>query len=136
MMSQIFRLPSAGGRRLNLLGAAVLIVGLSTAAWIWMAQDRVDQVKAGEQGDATESLATLDSRKQVRDIELNYGQAGVVYEEGLEWVESLGHGKRLAATVAVGASSLASGCFLAAAYLLPRLERAGRPFEINGSHEG
>jgi hypothetical protein len=107
--------------RLQILGTGILAVGLGVAAWIWLAQADIDGADAAGAGGP---LTTLDSRKQVRQLEIYYGESGVLLEEFKAWLASLAHGKRLAATVAVGSCLLGGGCFLAAGWLLPRLERA------------
>ena len=111
------------------MGTVVLVIGLGSALWIWVAQDRLERQKAGQAGEATGQLPDLDSRKDVRELQMYYGQSGVLMEEATEWLESLAHGKRLAATVAVASLVVGIGCFLAAAYLLPALERGRQPPE-------
>ena len=118
------KLPASRQSRLNLLGAAIVVVGLLSATCLWIAQERIDRQSAVPPSDAIDQLPVLDSRKQVRELERYYGQSGVLMEELVEWLKSLGHGKRLAATIAVASSVVGAGCFLAAAYLVPALERA------------
>ncbi|MGA2748650.1 MAG: hypothetical protein ABSG59_07740 [Verrucomicrobiota bacterium] len=96
------------------MGAAILLVGLCSAYGIWIAQDRIDRRNASVPSDAADQLATLDSRKQLRQIELYYGKSGVLVEEWTEWLEGLVHGKRFAASLAVTSSILGIGCFFAA----------------------
>jgi hypothetical protein len=109
------------------LGVAIFALGLGCAAWIWIGQDRVDRKNAGQPADDSGELATLDSRKAIRGIEMNYGQSAVLVEEFMEWLASLAHGKRLAWTVAVLSSILGAGCFLASAYVLPVLDAPAEP---------
>jgi hypothetical protein len=119
--------PSTLGARLNLLALAILVIGYCGAAGIWIAQDRTDRKTAAQTPGDSEELPTLDSRKAVRDIEMNYGRSGVLAEEFTEWLASLAHGKRLAWTVAVFSTVLAGGCFFAAARVIPFLGESDEP---------
>jgi hypothetical protein len=127
MKLRLIQWPASDKTRFNLAGAAILLIGLCCATWIWIAQDRIDRENAGGQDDGTDQLAILDSRKEVRDLELYYGKSGVIVQEWSDWLQSLAHGKRLAATVAVASSILGIGCFLAGAHLFPSAERASPP---------
>ena len=97
---------------LNWLGVVVLVAGLGSAAFIWEAQDQVDRKNAAAQSaDASAPLSLLDSRKQVRNVEIYYGELGVLVEEAKECL----HGKPLARTIGIGSVVAAAGLFLAAA---------------------
>jgi hypothetical protein len=97
---------------LNWVGLAVLLVGLGSAVLIWRAQDRIDRENgAAEYADPSAPLSPLDSRKQVRDVEMYYGKLGVLVEEAEECL----HGKPLAKTIGVISVLAAAGLFLAAA---------------------
>ena len=99
---------------LNWLGVAVLVVGLGSAVLIWRAQDRIDRENAAaEYADPAAPLSPLDSRRQVRDVEMYYGKLGVLVEEAKE----LFHGKPLAKTIGVVSVLAAAGLFLVAARL-------------------
>jgi hypothetical protein len=104
--------------RLKIVGAAIFLIGLAVAAGIWIAQDRIDRQES-RQGDDPDQVATLDSRKDVRQLELYYGKSGLIAEGWTEWLQSLAHGKRLAATIAIVSAILGGGCFLAAARFFP-----------------
>ena len=92
----------------------VLVAGLGSAVLIWRAQDRIDREnEAAQSADASASLSPLDSRKQVRDVEMYYGKVGVLEEEA----EELLHGKPLAKTIGVVSVLTAAGLFLVAARL-------------------
>jgi hypothetical protein len=100
--------------RLNWLGVVVLVAGLGSAVLIWRAQDRIDREnEAAESADPAALLSPLDSRRQVRDVEIYYGKLGVLMEEG----EELLHGKPLAKTIGVVSVLTATGLFLVAARL-------------------
>ena len=99
----------------RLLGLVILLAGYSGAALIWRAQDRIDQENAGNQAaqDAA-PLSPLDSRKDMRQLEVYYGKTGLLMEGWMEWAEGLTHGKPLAKTIIVLSSAIAIGCFIAA----------------------
>ena len=100
--------------RLNWLGVVVLVAGLGSAVLIWRAQDRIErEAEAAQSADPAAPLSPLDSRKQVRDVEMYYGKLGVLMEEA----EELLHGKPLAKTIAVVSVLTATGLFLFAARL-------------------
>jgi len=99
---------------LNWLGILILVAGLGSAALIWRAQDAIDrQNEASDIANGSDPLPPLDSRRHVRDIEINYGKFGVLIEEG----DELLHGKPLAKTIAVVSAITAAGFFLVAARL-------------------
>jgi hypothetical protein len=100
--------------RLNWLGVVVLVAGLGSAVLIWRAQDRIErEAEAAQSADPAAPLSPLDSRKQVRDVEMYYGKLGVLMEEA----DELLHGKPLAKTIAVVSVLTATGLFLFAARL-------------------
>ncbi len=100
--------------RLNWLGVVVLVAGLGSAVLIWRAQDRIErEAEAAQSADPSAPLSPLDSRKQVRDVEMYYGKLGVLTEEA----EELLHGKPLAKTIGVVSVLTAAGLFLFAARL-------------------
>ena len=104
------RLPST----LNWLGVLVLSAGLGSAVLIWRAQDRMDREnEAAQTADPAAPLSPLDSRRQVRDVELYYGKTGVLMEKA----DELFHGKPLAKSIAVVSVIAAAGLFLVAARL-------------------
>jgi len=92
-------------RRLRLLATMILIVGLCSAAGIYVAARPAP-------GDP---LEREESKQYLRAMELYGGQANLLAAEGLRWFQSLWHGTRLAWTVA-GLAVLASGaCLFASA---------------------
>ena len=99
---------------LNWLGVMVLVAGLGSAVLVWRAQDRIDrESEAAQSADASAPLSSLDSRKQVRDVEMYYGKVGVLEEEAGELL----HGKPLAKIIGVVSILTATGLFLVAARL-------------------
>jgi hypothetical protein len=91
----------------------VLVAGLVSAGLIWRAQDRLDREAEAALADPAAPLSPLDSRRQVRDVEMYYGKLGVLTEEA----EELLHGKPLAKTIGVVSILSATGLFLFAARL-------------------
>jgi hypothetical protein len=99
---------------LHLLGLVILLAGYTEAALVWRGQDRIDQANADLAANPAAPLPPLDSKKDTREIELNYGKTGLLLESWTEWAESLTHGKPLAKTIIVISSLTAIGCFLVA----------------------
>ena len=65
------------------LGVVVLLAGLGSAVVIWRAQDRIEREDAAAQAaNPNAALSPLDSRRQVREVELYYGKLGVLVERG------------------------------------------------------
>jgi hypothetical protein len=99
---------------LNLLGLIVLIAGISSAASIWLAQDRIDRQANAGATNATEPLSPEDSRRYTHDVELYYGETGMLMEKWKRWIHEMTQGKPLADTIAVASLILASGLFYVA----------------------
>ena len=100
---------------LKWLALILLLSGLGSAALIWHAQDRIDRQNEAVEiaSNPAAPLAPLDSRRAVRDAQINYGQSALV----LERAEGLLHGKALANTIAIISVLIAAGLFLTAARL-------------------
>lgn len=98
---------------LNWLAIGVLVAGLGSAVMIWRARDRLDREAEAAQADPTAPLSPLDSRRQMRDVEVYYGKLGVLTEEATELL----HGKPLAKTIGVLSVLTATGLLLVAARL-------------------
>lgn len=116
--------PSARrGLTLHLLGLLVLLVGFGSAVFIWQAQDRIDRQarNAGTTDIAAAPLAAGDSRRETHDLELYYGETGLLMDKWGRWFEGLAHGKSLTKTIAVLSLVGASGCFFSA-----RVAKAGQ----------
>ncbi len=93
-------------RLLRWSAAAVLIFGLGASVLIWRAQDRID--RRGQGSDPEITVSPLDDRRQIQQLEVIGGKAGVMVEEA----KGLFHGKGLAKTVAVVSVVTAAGLFL------------------------
>ena len=90
------------------------MLGLGSAVLLWRAQDRIDREnEAALIADPTTALSPLDSRRQVRDLEMYSGKAGVLMEQAKELL----HGKPFAKSITVVAVITAPGHFLLAARL-------------------
>lgn len=87
----------------------ILVAGLSSAASIWLAQDRIDRQKRLEGASATEPLSPEDSRRYTHDVELYYGETGMLVEKWKRWFAEMTHGKGLADTIAAASLILGSG---------------------------
>jgi hypothetical protein len=94
---------------LRLAAGIVLVAGLLASGLIWRYQDRLERENPnGQAGDDDILGSPLDSRKQMREMELYGGQGVVLMEEA----KGLFHGKPLAKTVAVVSVITAAGLFL------------------------
>jgi len=94
------------GRRLRFVGAVILVLGLASAIWIYLAA-------APATGDAL-GYNPEESKQYLRTMELYGGKANVLAAELRQWFEGLWHGTRLAYTVAC-ATVLFAGVFWFAA---------------------
>jgi len=95
-------------------GLGILLFGLGGSAMIWYAEDRAERATAATQTvNPSDPLPLLDSRKQVRQVEMYYGKTGVLAEKA----DALFHGKPLAELIAAGSAIVATGLFLVAARL-------------------
>jgi hypothetical protein len=90
-------------RRLRFVAASILVVGLASAIWIYLAA-------APATGEPFE-----ESKQYLRTLELYGGKANVLATELRQWLESLWHGTRLAYTVACATVLLAGVFWFAAA---------------------
>src|SRR5437870_2266307 len=95
------------GRRLRFVAAAILVVGLTGAIWIYLAAAPVT-------GDAL-GYNAAESKQYLRTMELYGGKANVLAAELRQWFEGLWHGTRLAYTVACATVLLAGVFWFAAA---------------------
>jgi hypothetical protein len=95
---------SAQQKRMRLLGAGILVAGLLIAASIAMraALDdaAADSAPGADRRQFQLTFAPAETKKSELAQEMVTGKAGVLGTELREWVLSLGHGKRLACTVA------------------------------------
>jgi hypothetical protein len=95
------------GRRLRFVGAVILVVGLASAIWIYLAASPAT-------GDAL-GYNSEESKQYLRTMELYGGKANVLAAELRQWFEGLWHGRRLAYTVACATVLLAGVFWFAAA---------------------
>lgn len=95
------------GRRLRFVAAAILVVGLASAIWIYLAA-------APATGDAL-GYNPEESKQYLRTMELYGGKANVLAAELRQWFDSLWRGTRLAYTVACATVLLAGVFWFAAA---------------------
>ncbi len=87
-------------RRFRLAVTAILAVGLSAAVAIYVA--------AASRAANAAGYDPNDSKQYLRQMQVYGGTANVVASDIREWIGSLWHGKRLAATVAFSTLALAA----------------------------
>lgn len=102
--------------RVRLLAATILVAGLGSAVSIWLAQDRIDRQRRVEETNAAEPLSPEDSRRYTHDVELYYGETGMLVEKWKRWFAEMTHGKGLAYTIALASLVVGSGLFYVAAH--------------------
>lgn len=103
-------------KRLYLISAIILLVGLSSSIWIYLtAENDSKQVLGYEIAGGNAYLITPEnSKKYVHDLELYGGKANVLANEFMRWFVGLWHGKSLAFTVACIAIFISLGTFFVA----------------------
>ena len=104
-------------RNSGLIAVVILVLGLGSALWIYVAA-------ALAPGDASGEDPT-DSKQYQRQMELYGGKANVLAAELMRWLGSLWHGRRLALTVACGTVLVAGAYWLVAAPLPSDLRKGG-----------
>jgi hypothetical protein len=110
---------------LNLIGAIVLVVGLLSAASIYlMARGESSGVLGYEDGGGSAAYPIMpdDSKQYIRGLQLYGGTANVLADELRRWFDGLWHGKSLAYTVAFITIVISAGLIYAANHLPPRPE--------------
>ena len=108
---------------LRRIGVAILVVGLSAAAWVFATAPAADESAAA--GDTGPYVAGVDNSKRYRlELERIGGKSAVVTAEFSDWFDSLWHGRKLAGTLAVLAVGSAWLCFLLAK--IPPLDDGGQ----------
>jgi hypothetical protein len=107
--------------RLNIIGAIILLVGLSSATLIYLnAGKNSSGVLGYEAGDGTVyPMNPEDSKQYLRDLELYGGKANVLVDQFRRWFEGLWQGKSLAFIIAGTSIIVSFGLFYAANYLIP-----------------
>lgn len=121
---------------LRLIGAVILLVGLGSAALIYVtSRDRSGSVPAYENGgQLAYRTSPEDSKQYLRSLELYGGTANVLANELRLWFDGLWHGRTLAFTVACIAIVISSGIFYAANHLVSRSKESAQG--ENGSIDG
>ena len=90
--------------RLNLVGVAILLIGLGSVAMIER-NARIQEANSLEDTEATHALLhPEDSREYMRNAEMMGGKLGVLLNSWLQNVEDLGHSRPFA--IAIAAVSL------------------------------
>ena len=82
---------AAWEKLLRRIAVGILVVGLASAVWIYVAAGPV----------ADDPLGRDDSKAYLRNMELYGGQANVLAAQFMTWFQSLWHGRSLAYTVGV-----------------------------------
>ncbi len=111
-------------QRLNIISAIILLVGLSSAAWIYLhAGNNAAGVLGYQEGEGeVYPINPEDSKQYLRDLELYGGKANVLADQFRRWFTGLWQGKSLALIIA-GATIIASfGIFYIANYVLPFID--------------
>jgi len=88
--------------RLFLISAIILLVGLSSSIWIYLANGNDSETVLGYEivGGNAYLVNPENSKKYVHDLELMGGKPAVLADEFSRWFIGLWHGKSLAFTVA------------------------------------
>jgi len=110
--------------RLYLISAIILLVGLSSSIWIYLAAGNDSETVLGYEiiGGKAYLVTPENSKKYVHDLKVIGGNAAVFADEFSRWFIGLWHGKSLAFTVACIAGFIALGFFFAARILPSYLE--------------
>jgi hypothetical protein len=93
------------------LVAVILISGLSSATAIWLTEDRIERQRSAGDANPAGPLSPEDSRRYTHDVQLYYGETGLLMDKWKRWLEEMTHGKGLAETLAVGSLGAAAGLF-------------------------
>lgn len=103
-------------KRLFLISASILLLGLSSAVAIYLAADgKLDEGQSYEVAGGKIYPAMQErSKKYMHDLELYGGKAAVLADDFNRWFDGLWRGQMLAFTVAGIAALLALGFFAAA----------------------
>ena len=117
---------------LDLISAAILLVGLGSAVLIYRTSENNSSGVLGyeEQGGSVYPTMPEDSKKYLRDLELYGGKTNVLMDELRRGFVGLWQGKLLAFTVACITIFTSFGVLYAAHRLLSRL-KSGVPSENN-----
>ncbi len=101
---------------LNLAGAIILLVGLGSAAGIYLAAQGASNGVLGyeNEGGSTYPILPDDSKQYMRGLQLYGGTANVLADALRRWFDGLWHGKSLAYTVAFITMVISAGVLYAA----------------------
>lgn len=102
--------------RLYLIGAAILLAGLSCAAFFYQtaAEDTSDVISYVFVDGHEYAVRAQDSKRYLNELARIGGKSAIVADEINRWFDSLWQGKRLAYTLAFLSIGAAVGCFWAA----------------------
>lgn len=130
MKQLIPRTPAKVRLVFRIVGIVVLVGGVSVAGSLWHAQDQLDRQARSRQTNElgsqfTKALPPDDSKRYAYDVEKYYGKTGLLLDQAMRALQSLGHGKGLAGTIAVFSLLVAAGCFFGSVAYRP--ERRGAP---------
>ena len=121
-------------RRLHLVAAVILLVGLGSAVIIYLsAENNSADVSSYEMaGGYSYPMAPEDSKRYLHDLELYGGKANVIAHDFTRWFAGLWLGKSLAFTIACIAIVLAVGVYFVANRLPSDLNSG----DGDGNHPG
>jgi hypothetical protein len=101
--------------RLNLIGAFILIIGLTSAAWIY--HGAVQAARQAEYANEGRIIEMPENTKKYRhDLELYGGKANVMMADFVRWLSGLWQGKSLAKFIAFLSLVIASAFFYTATH--------------------
>jgi hypothetical protein len=103
--------PATTRLMLKLLAVVILVSGLGAASSIWLAQDRLDRQRSAAGVNTAEPLSPEDSRRYTHDVEVYYGETGLLMDKWRRWFEEWTQGKPLAKLIAAASLVLAAGVF-------------------------
>lgn len=108
-------------RQLNLAALAVLAAGLAIALLVRALSDDAPAPSASYviTGDETHAVPAHASKRYVSQLERFGGKAAVLFDEWIDWMASLLHGRRLAWTIGVLSVLAALGLHAFALYFTP-----------------
>jgi hypothetical protein len=115
MLRFLHSIPKARLRSwLNRSGAILLLLGFGASCLIWRAENRAElEIEAQQAASPGAPLPLLDSRKNVRNLEIYSGKAGVLIEKASEMFR----GKPLTKVASIVTIVVSSLLFCAAARL-------------------
>ncbi|WP_301101126.1 hypothetical protein [Propionivibrio sp.] len=102
--------------RLYLLGACILFAGLlgAVAIYVTASDDNSNAIAYEIVNGEAYAIMAYESKSYRHDLERFGGKAAVMADDFNRWFSGLWMGKRLAYTLAVLATGIALGCFVAA----------------------